>query len=118
VSIVARRVSGAGADAAGGWIRRGDRALALRDVALSTASAADAALPSSFVLELADEAGERHRIEGELPHVAPLPGFHGGREQLVHLAVATARLAGVPGAGFVEDRHQLDASSRSAEPVR
>lgn len=118
VSVLAQHASGDDADASRGWLRRGDQVVALRDVRLATTTVQGASLPSSFVLELTDDSGERHRIDGELPHVAPLPGFRAGREEIVHLALARARWAGVAGAGFVEDRHQPGASARSAEPVR
>lgn len=116
--LVERTVLDEASDEIHGWVLRDGQVTQLREVELSTENEpGSAVLPSSFRLALRDAAGERHEIAADLVHVAPLPGFRGGRDNLLCLGVARARWDGIEGFGFAEYLHRLDAAGKPLEPV-
>lgn len=100
-----------------GWIMRDGRTTDVRGIELATVTAPGSPIQKSFQLDLVDTGGRRHQIAGDVQHVAPLPGFRGGRDTLLCLGVATAVYDGKTGHGIAEYLHQLGADGNPLEPV-
>lgn len=92
-------VAGA-AERVDGWTLVGGVVRPVRAMRTEPADAAPGGTAAGAIV-VADAGGE-HRITVELPHVAPLPGQHGGRSYELRIGVARAGWDGHDGRGFVE----------------
>lgn len=93
--------AGSGTEVVEGWTSLGGEVRPLRTMHLEHVGSASGAAPALTVV-FEDERGE-HRIAGELPYVAPLPGRSGPRSYELRLGVARVRWDERVGSGFVEE---------------
>ena len=92
-----------------GWLwREGAPALRFTGVEVKTELADDGITQVRSILDLCDENGETHHLEGELLSVAPLPQAKDGRRTLINEGLARWTYDDRVGYGISEYLHQLD----------
>jgi len=100
-SVETRSGTSGATESVAGWTSIGGEVRPVRELRVER-PASVAGATSARTVVVRDDRGE-HRIDVELPHVAPLAGLSGGRSHELRLGVAHCRWDGHPGHGFLEE---------------
>ena len=102
-----------------GWLWRADAdPVRFTEVVVTTELAPDGLTQVRSVLDLRDEQGGAHHLEGELLNVAPLPQAKDGRLTLINEGLARWTYGDHVGYGISEYLHQLDAEGAPVAAVQ